>query len=221
MQPVILQLQKISYSYQDGQSILDDLDLEINLNDLVVIRGESGAGKSTFLKLFNRFCDVSKGEIQFHQKSLKDYHIDLLRSTVIYLPQLPLMINGSIYDNLHFPFTFHSHKHRKFDAVKAEEWLDYFQLDITLDQDALKLSIGQRQRIALIRSLLLEPEVLLLDEPGSALDPNNKKLIEHKIESLAREGNVTVIMATHSDVSFSNSTCRFFNLEDKNLKELS
>lgn len=221
MESVFLQLQKVSYSYPGSQQVLYDLDLDIHRNDLVVIRGESGAGKSTFLKLFNRFCDVSNGEIIFNSKALREYHIDRLRSAVIYLPQLPLMINGTIRDNLYFPFMFHSHKHKEFDPSKAEKWLDYFQISAPLDHDALKLSIGQRQRIALIRSLLLEPEVLLLDEPGSALDPNNKKLIEQKIESLVSGGNVTVIMATHSAVSFSNPSCRFFNLEDKNLKELS
>ncbi len=220
MQAVCLQIDKISYSYPDGQPILQGIDLEIKRNDLVVIRGESGVGKSTFLKLFNRFCDITEGNILFHGNPLKDYHIDALRSAVIYLPQLPLMINGSIQDNLHFPFRFHSNRHKTFDTTAAEKWLTYFQLDMTLDQNALKLSIGQRQRIALIRSLLLEPEVLLLDEPGSALDPNNKRLIEQKIEAIAGEDNVTVIMATHSDVSFSASRYRKLNLENGKLGEM-
>ena len=219
MPPALLQLQKISYSYPQGHEILHDLDLEIYRNDLVVIRGESGAGKSTLLKLFNRFCEISKGEILFHDKSLKSYHIDTLRSNMIYLPQIPLMINGSILDNLNFPFRFHSHKNKNFDVSKAEKWLDYFQLNINLEKDALKLSIGQRQRIALIRSLLLDPEVLLLDEPGSALDPKNKRLIEEKIESITRDDNVTVLMATHSDISFSSSSYRMFNLKDRKLRE--
>jgi ABC-type multidrug transport system fused ATPase/permease subunit len=129
MQPAFLHLQKVSYSYPGGQPVLHDLDLEINRNDLLVIRGESGAGKSTFLKLFNRFCDVHKGEMFFNGKALSEYDIDRLRSKVIYLPQLPLMINGTIRDNLYFPFTFHSHMHKEFNPAKAEKWLDYFQVD--------------------------------------------------------------------------------------------
>jgi putative ABC transport system ATP-binding protein len=127
------------------------------------------------------------------------------------------MIEGTIEDNLSFPFSFHVHSHKTYDPVKSREWLDYFQLDIPLNQEASKLSIGQKQRIALIRSMLLEPEVLLLDEPGSALDSNNKKLIEQKIESLIESSKITVLMATHSEVGFSNADYRMFKLKDKKL----
>lgn len=213
----LFKLQNVSFSYAGGKAVLKDISLEINRNDLVIINGESGSGKSTFLKLFNRFSDSIEGEILFHDRGLNEYGIERIRSSVIYLPQLPFMIDGTVEDNLSFPFSFHAHKEQEFNPRKAGEWFDYFQLDIPFDQDALKLSIGQKQRIALIRSMLLEPEVLLLDEPGSALDSNNKKLIEKKIESLINSSEVTVIMATHSDVSFSDTEVRFFGLEDGRL----
>jgi putative ABC transport system ATP-binding protein len=129
------------------------------------------------------------------------------------------MVDGTIEENLAFPFSFHLHKNKIFDPINAREWLDYFQLNIPLDHEALKLSIGQKQRIALIRSILLEPEVLLLDEPGSALDSNNKRLIEQKIESLINSSGIVVLMATHSEVSFSDSDYRSFRLEDGRLVE--
>lgn len=213
----LLELQNISFSYPDGQTILQDINLELRTNDIVIIRGESGAGKSTFLKLFNRFCDYNNGRIFFHEKELNEYKIDRIRSSIIYLPQLPFMIDGTVEDNLSFPFSFHSHKNKSFDPARAGEWLDYFQLDIPLNHDALKLSAGQKQRIALIRSILIEPEVLLLDEPASALDSNNKKLIEQKIEHLIDSSGVTVLMATHSEVSFSSSNYRVYRLKDGKL----
>jgi predicted regulator of Ras-like GTPase activity (Roadblock/LC7/MglB family) len=91
------------------------------------------------------------------------------------------------------------------------------QLKVLLEHDALKLSVGQKQRIALIRAMMLEPEVLLLDEPGSALDSSNRKLIEHKIESLINSSGITVLMATHSAVSFEGTDYRVFALEDRRL----
>lgn len=217
MTPNLFELLNVSFSYPGYGNVLRDINLEIKRNDLIIIQGESGAGKSTLLKLFNRFCDSVQGRFIFRGRELKEYRIDEIRRSIIYLPQLPLMIEGTIEDNLAFPFSFHAHKHKTYDPVKSRAWLDYFQLDLALNHDSLKLSIGQKQRIALIRSVLLEPEVLLLDEPGSALDSNNKKLIERKIESLVKSSEITILMATHSEVGFSESDYRMFKLKDKKL----
>jgi putative ABC transport system ATP-binding protein len=215
----LLELQNVSFAYSGGHMVFQEINLEIKRNDLIVIQGDSGAGKSTFLKLFNRFYDSTSGRILLHDKELKGFKIDDVRSSIIYLPQLPFVVEGTIEDNLSFPFSFYAHKVKQFDPNKSREWLDYFQVDVPLKHEALKLSIGQRQRIALIRSMLLEPEVLLLDEPGSALDTNNKRLIEQKIESLINSSKITVLMATHSEVSFTGSQYRVFRLEDRRLKE--
>ncbi len=213
----LLELKKVSFSYSEGNPVLHDITLEIKKNDIVIIRGDSGVGKSTFLKLMNRFCEPSGGTILFNKRTLNEYEIEFIRSSIIYLPQLPCMIDGSVQDNLAFPFSFHSNKNKQFDPSKAQGWLDYFQLNVPLSHDALKLSIGQKQRISLIRSLLLEPVILLLDEPASSLDMNNKKLIEQKIEHLTETSGVTVIMATHSEVSFSGSNYRTFHLKEGRL----
>ncbi len=213
----LFSLKDVTFSYEDGRPIFKNMNLDIPPNALIVIKGESGAGKSTLLKLLNRFCDPGQSNIYFHDRSLKDYHVDKLRSKVIYLPQLPVMIEGTIEDNLKLPFSFHSHKEKTYRVEKAMEWLSYFQLHAPLHSEALKLSIGQRQRVALVRSLLLKPEVLLMDEPCSALDPKNKKLIEHKIESLTAESRLTIVMATHSEVTFTGAHYSLYKLKDERL----
>jgi putative ABC transport system ATP-binding protein len=213
----LITLENVSFHYPDGRTVLKDINLEINKNDIVVIKGESGAGKSTFLKLFNRFCDCTGGRVLFHGKALTEYAIDRLRGSILYLPQLPFVIDGTVEDNLSFPFSFHVHSDKRFSEDKAGEWLHYFQLDLPMNHDASQLSVGQKQRVALIRTLLLEPEVLLLDEPGSALDSSNKQLIEQKVEHLTDSSGITVIMATHSDVGFSGDTYREYMLTDHHI----
>jgi len=215
----LLQIQNISFSYPGGKPVIHGVSFDIQKGKLVVIRGESGAGKSTFLKLFNRFNELEDGKILFHGRELGDYEIDEIRRSIIYLPQLPHVIEGTVKDNLSFPFLFKVHKNKTFDKHKAEEWLDYFQLRVSLSHGALKLSIGQRQRIALIRAILLEPEILLLDEPCASLDIENRRLIERKIESLLESAGITVLMATHSEVGFHESSCRFFRLANGELTE--
>lgn len=209
----LLELNDVTYYYPDGAPVLQGIDLEITGKDLIIVQGASGAGKSTFLKLFNRFCDPVGGSILFRGRDLYRYRIEEIRSSIIYLPQLPFMIDRTVEDNLLFPFTFHSQKNKKYDPEKAAEWLDYFQLDIPLSHEALKLSTGQKQRIALIRAMLLDPEVLLLDEPGSSLDAANRELIDRKIEALIESSGISVIMATHSETGFSEGRYRLFSLE--------
>jgi putative ABC transport system ATP-binding protein len=190
-------------------------------NDLVIIQGESGAGKSTILKLLNRFCDYTNGKILFNDRELKDFRVEELRRSIIYLPQLPVMKQATIEENLSFPYRFRVHEGKQFDLTEARKWLDYFQLELPVDTDVHTLSIGQRQRIALIRAMILLPEVLLLDEPLASLDKRNRLIIEQKIESLVRTAGLTVIMVTHGDVSSSLSESRILQVRDKTLTAVS
>ena len=213
----LLELNQVSFSYPAGRPVMHEINLKIKENDLIVIQGKSGTGKSTFLKLFNRFCDPVSGRVFFNNRELYEYGIEDIRSSIIYLPQLPFMLEGTVEENLSFPFSFHAHKTKKYDPEKAKEWLDYFQLDVPPEHEALKLSTGQKQRIALIRAMLLEPRVLLLDEPGSSLDSGNKKLIDRKIESLIDSSGISVLLATHSEIGFREGTYRLFRLENVRL----
>jgi len=213
----LLQLENISFEYSHKKRVFDDVSLSLEKNDLLLLRGKSGSGKSTFLKLLNRFHHLNSGSIALYCKNIGEYPVQELRSRLLYLPQLPTMIPGSVEENLSFPFSLSIHKSKEFNAEKAKEWLDYFQLPVLLQDDAHILSIGEKQRIALIRALLLEPEVLLLDEPTSALDTENRLIIEKKIELLTNEGRATVILATHQENGFTSSKVRSYNVSRKNL----
>lgn len=215
----ILELKQVSFAYPGGAAVLRDIDLEIKEKDLMVVQGESGSGKTTLLKLFNRFCDPVSGRVLFNNRDLTEYSIDEVRSSIIYLPQLPFMIEGTVKDNLSFPFLFQVHRTKKYDPEKAAEWLHNFQLDITPGHDALKLSTGQKQRISLIRAMLLEPRVLLLDEPASSLDNSNKELIDRKIEELTASSAVSVIIATHGEIGFSSGSYTHCRIENGRLTQ--
>jgi putative ABC transport system ATP-binding protein len=217
---VILELNNVSFHYAGSRTVLHDVNLSVRRNELIIITGESGAGKSTVLKLLNRFCDYRSGNILLDGIELKKYGIAELRRSIIYLPQLPVMIDGSVEQNLSFPFTFKIHRGKTFDTVEVRKWLDHFQLNLPLHTDALTLSIGQRQRIALIRAIILRPQVLLLDEPGASLDRKNRELIDEMIASLIRNTGVTVIMATHTSEGSSYSSYRGFRVSEGRLNAL-
>lgn len=221
MSSPLLELQDVSFTYPGGETVLEEVNLYINRSDLVVIKGESGVGKSTILKLLNRFCDYEEGTILFREKDLKDYRIEELRSSIIYLPQIPITIDGTIEENLSFPFRFGAHRNKVFDRKNARNWLDFFRLDLPFNRDALNLSIGQKQRVALIRAMILMPQVLLLDEPVASLDKRNRKIIEEKVQSLTLESHITVVMVTHGNVSSTFANCRHFQISNRKLRKMS
>ncbi len=212
-------LNNIYFAYPRSENILENINLKVRQHDIIIVKGESGTGKSSFLKLFNRFSDVIEGTLMFRGRNLSEYNVDEIRGSIMYLPQLPHVIEGTIEENLIFPFQFQTHSNKYFDRKRAQELFDYFHLNLSIDNDALTLSVGQKQRMALIRTILLEPEVLLLDEPGSALDEVNQGILENQIALLTESAGITVIMATHSHLCFKNRYHRGFIIQEKNLIE--
>ena len=215
----VFELNNVYFAYQEGENVLENVNFKVRQNEILIIKGASGIGKSSFLKLFNRFNDITGGKLFFRGRNLNEYNVEEIRSSIMYLPQLPHIIDGTVEENLIFPFQFHAHSNKQFNKTRAEELFDHFHLKFSIDYDALKLSIGQRQRIALIRAILLEPEVLLLDEPGSSLDEVNLRNFENRLALLTESSGITVIMATHGDVNFQNRKHRTFNIRERALVE--
>ncbi|MBC8413809.1 MAG: ATP-binding cassette domain-containing protein [Nitrospira sp.] len=213
------ELNNISYAYPEGPEVLREVSLIVRQGDLILLNGESGSGKSTLLKLLNRSLELSPGSIIYKGHDLQSYSIEQLRSTVIYLPQTPVIINGTIEDNIRFPFSFHINKTKKYLQEEARKWLSLLKISFPLNHDAHKLSAGQAQRLALIRTLMLQPEVLLLDEPGSALDQKNRKLIEQTIMDLRVSRGITVLMASHSSTMTNSSNIKICRINNGRLHE--
>jgi putative ABC transport system ATP-binding protein len=221
MNSAVFELSGVSFSYPDRGTVLEDVSLSIGSGSLTLVHGESGAGKSTFLRLFNRFCEYDSGMILHKGRPLRDYPIEELRSSVIYLPQIPMMIDGTVEDNLRLPFSFAVNSGKRYDAPKAMEWLRRFELSFDLSADARCLSVGEKQRVAFIRALLLEPEVMLLDEPTSALDEKNRSLIEKEIFFLISDTGITVIMAAHGVTGLNFKNPRRFVIRGRRMEEIS
>lgn len=160
------------------------------------IVGESGSGKTTLIRLLNKMISPDRGTIQYRGKDLQDIDSVELRKEVVMLPQNPAIYPGTIRDNLTIALTF-AQKPAVSETILSSV-LSEVGLAKSLDEDAGKLSGGEKQRLALCRILLLEPEVYLLDEPSSALDEETEHLIIEKLVSLAKNRKKTLIMVTHA-----------------------
>ena len=195
-----LALNRVSFTYPDGPRILDEASFTFDTGGYHLLRGPSGSGKSTLLRLFCRLEGVQGGEILFDGASIRDMAPAELRRCVAYVQQMPSLLPGTVRDNLLLPFSFKAnHCLTPPSDLELTAQLDSFLLSgVTLDSRADKLSVGQSQRVCLIRSLLLSPRVILLDEPTASLDAKSAGVVLDKSAQLAASG-VTVIMISHSE----------------------
>ena len=191
MEP-ILEAKKLNLWYGPNHA-LHDVSIAIPEHEITAFIGPSGCGKSTFLRTLNRMNDLIpgvklSGEVDFHGKNLYDSSVDptWLRKRIGMVFQKANPFPMSIYDNVAYGPRTHGIRNR----VKLDEITD------RLKKSALGLSGGQQQRLCIARALAVEPEVLLMDESTSALDP----ISTSKIEDLAAElkNQYTVVMVTHN-----------------------
>lgn len=178
------------------KDILNIDHLNINKNSVTSIVGESGSGKTTLLKMLNNIISPDEGEIYYNGKELNQFNPIDLRRRVVMLPQTPIIYKGSILDNILIGKKFS--KSEIYDIKEIETLLEKFNVNKKLNEPAENLSGGEKQRVCLIRVLIMNPEVILLDEPTSALDENTEDLVINYVVEYVKKNNKTLIMVTHS-----------------------
>lgn len=170
--------------------------LDICSGGVTCIIGKSGSGKTTLLKLLNHLISCDAGEIEAFHKPISEWDPIVLRRKVVMLSQTPAMFTGTVKDNLLIGRKFSERP--PLSDIQLADALKRVHLDIDLDADSSTLSGGEQQRVALARVLLLKPEVLLLDEPSSALDENTTQFVMREIVQYVISEQKTLIMVTHS-----------------------
>lgn len=178
------------------KNILNIKKLEIPKNKVTCIVGESGSGKSTLLRLLNNLISCDSGEIYYDNLLIDNIDAVELRRNVVMLPQHPVVFPGSIKENLLIGLKFSEKP--EVDDLKLTKVLEQVSLKKKLDDDAEKLSGGEKQRMAIGRIILMKPEVYLLDEPSSALDDKTEEIIIEKIVKHIKTEEKTLVMVTHS-----------------------
>ena len=198
----IIHFNNVSFSYPGDRLIFRNLSLGITPGTFYHVKGPSGTGKSTFLRLIIRLEDPTQGRILFNRTPLPEIYPPYLRRSILYLPQIPVAMDGSVRDFLLLPFMFKANRDlEKPDDSRLMEQLKTFLLDdIHLDDHAQTLSTGQLQRLSFIRGLLLSPAVLLLDEPTSSLDPQSAGIVRSHIEKLGVTSGLTILMVSHENI---------------------
>ena len=177
-------------------TILENITCHIPEGKISTIIGASGAGKSTFLRTLVRLHDHS-GSIYFRNTSIQDINVRQLRKQICYVPQVAEMFPGTVKSNILWARDL-------WKLPTNDDFVDKLLINVGLDpvlagKEAKDLSVGQKQRVCFARSLALEPDVLLLDEPDSALDAISKESFENFIKDLRKiNPALSIIMVTHN-----------------------
>ena len=173
----------------DERKILSSLNLSINSDNVTVIMGPNGAGKSIFLKILNGILTPTSGCITWNNKKQFSDTIN----TQAFVFQKPILLRRSVIANLDYMDSVLGNKKK----ISKDRLLKIVQLQKQKNQPARMLSLGEQQRLSLIRSLMLRPNLLLLDEPTANLDPASTKIIEDIILNLKMMG-IKIIFVTHN-----------------------
>ncbi|MGN0373291.1 MAG: phosphate ABC transporter ATP-binding protein [Enterocloster sp.] len=200
----LMTIRKLSAFY--GQKmILRDISMDIEPNQITAVIGPSGCGKTTFLKTLNGLLPdepgaKTEGEILLQGTDIRNLPREELRKRVGLVFQTPAPFPFSIYKNMTYAPIYHGIRDRKIlDQIVKEKLVMtglYEEVKDELNKSALKLSGGQMQRLCIARALTVEPEILLLDEPCSALDVKSSAVIEEMLMNL--KGRYTIIIVTHN-----------------------
>ena len=207
MSDAIISVRNLYFTYDDGIEALRNVTLDIPRNEVFVLFGPSRAGKSTLLRLFNRLSDLieqtqRQGEILLDGKDIfaPEINIAALRRRVSMVFAIPTPLPGSIYANLVYGPKLAGIRDKTELERRVERSLRqaalWDEVKDRLDTSAFALSGGQKQRLCLARSLALEPEVILLDNPTSGLDPISTATVEESLFELKQR--YTIIMVPHS-----------------------
>ena len=179
--------------------ILDGLNFEIQEGEFFVLVGPSGSGKTTTLKLINRLIEQTDGDIYFEDKRLKDYDLRELRLKIGYvLQQIALFPNLTVAENIALIPEMKNFDKKEI-KEKTEDLLKKVGLDPKHYMNRLpkELSGGEKQRVGILRAIIANPKILLMDEPFSALDPLSKVQLQDLIKTLHNEYKMTTVFVTH------------------------
>lgn len=195
----MIRFENVSKVYEDGFEALKDISFEVKKGELLVLIGPSGCGKTTTMRMINRLIEPTKGKIYIDGEDIQKVNPVLLRRNIGYVIQsIGLFPHMTIGENVALV-----PKLKKMDSEKYEKRVDELLEMVGLSPKMYKnrypneLSGGQQQRIGVIRALAADPDIILMDEPFSALDPISREQLQEELVNLQEEIKKTIVFVTH------------------------
>jgi len=193
-----ISFKNVYFNYDEGTPILKDVSFEIKQGDVIALVGESGVGKSTLIDLISGYNFPTSGNISIDNIPVQKLDLTFLRKNIGIVPQEVVLFNDTLKKNICYG-NFETSEEEILAVMEKTGLLSFVEklpkrLETVVGERGVKLSVGQKQRIAIARAMLKNPKILILDEPTSALDASTEKLITDSLEMLM-EGKTTFIIA--------------------------
>ncbi|WP_231183760.1 ABC transporter ATP-binding protein [Haladaptatus sp. DYF46] len=187
----------VNFAYEDGEEVLSDVTFTAEPGETVGLVGPTGAGKSTICKLLPRLYDVTGGEIRVDGHDVRDITVECLREHIGYVGQDTFLFDGTVEENIAYG-AFDATRDEIEAAAKAAEAHEFVTnlpdgYDTRVGERGVKLSGGQRQRVSIARTILADPELLVLDEATSAVDTETEMLIQRSLDRLTEDRTTFII----------------------------
>jgi len=199
--------ENVSFGYTD-KPVFKNLNLQINKGDFIGIAGQTGAGKTTLIKLLFRFYEVGSGAIKFDNHNLNNINIQSLRSKIGLVNQEIFLFDGTIKENICYPY-YDIDEALLMEVASNSQCLEFIEklpdgFDTIIGERGQKLSVGQKQRIGIARALYKKPDILIFDEATSAVDNETEYLIQKALKEIAKHCTTIVIAHRLSTIKNSN-----------------
>ena len=217
-----LEVTNLSFKYKDEETnVLNNLNLNLKDNKIIVIKGESGIGKSTLLKLLLRYYEVDNEMIKYNDISINEINTSSLLDNVTMFSQSTYLFNDTILNNLKIA-NLNASNEEVIDALKKASIYDFVfslkeGLNTVIDPQKLNVSLGEKQRLGLARVILRKPKLLLLDEPTSNIDLENEVLFLNSLKNIKKDMGIIIITHKESTAKIADIT---YTLEKGKLYEV-
>ncbi len=203
-----IKIKNMSYSYNHYNYVINDLNLFIKKGDKVLLKGESGSGKSTVCKLIYRLYNPSKGNVFINNKDINEYSIYTIRNNITYLSQKEKIFNDTIKNNIIFNREVSDDYYQKIIKIcRVDEIIKNktFKDETMISDDGFNLSGGEIQRIILARALIKEAKIIILDEALSEIEPSQETLIIKDLLKFFKAKTIIYVTHRHKDNLFNKS----------------
>jgi ATP-binding cassette subfamily B protein len=198
-----LRFERVSFAYESGHRVLDDVSFDVRPGQWVAVTGASGSGKSTLASLVLRLYDPQRGAVTIDGRDIREYTLESLRSQISVVLQDPMLFAASVRDNIRYgaPRATPAEIEAAALLASAHGFIESLPngYDTTLGERGVTLSGGQRQRIALARAAVRRSSILILDEPTTGLDDENARAVTNGLKAIAR-GRTTLLISHDLDL---------------------